>query len=82
MNGYQILITVGALAIGFLVGMIVEMFFENGIVYELKEDNRRLSIALQKERAKKKTEVIEIYDKWSVNSKEPDEITFPNKTGF
>ena len=82
MNGYQILITVGALAIGFLVGMIVEMFCENGIVYELKEDNRRLSVALQKERAKKKTEVIEIYDKWSVNSKEPDEITFPNKTGF
>lgn len=82
MNGYQILITVGALAIGFLVGMIVEMFCENGIVYELKEDNRRLSIALQKERAKKKTEVIEIYDKWSVNSSEPDEITFPNKTGF
>ena len=82
MNGYQILITVGALAIGFLVGMIVEMFCENGIVYELKEDNRRLSIALQKERAKKKTEVIEIYDKWSVNSSESDEITFPNKSGF
>ena len=81
MNGYQILITVGALAIGFLVGMIVEMFCENGIVYELKEDNRRLSIALQKERAKKR-EVIEIYDKWTVNASEPDEITFPNKTGF
>lgn len=82
MNGYQILITVGALAIGFLIGMIVELFFENDEFYKLKEDNRRLSVALQKERAKKR-EVIEIYDKWSINGEKPEEeITFPNKSGF
>ena len=82
MNGFQILITVGALAIGFIVGMIVEMFCENGVVYDLKEENRRLSVALQKERAKKR-EVIEIYDKWSINGERPDEeITFPNNSGF
>lgn len=82
MNGYQILITVGALAIGFLIGMIVELFFENDEFYKLKEDNRRLSAALQKERAKKR-EVIEIYNKWSINGEKPEEeITFPNKSGF
>lgn len=74
--------SIGALALGFLIGMINELVAENRINYDLREENRRLRIALQKERAKKKTEVIEIYDKWSVNASEPDEITFPNKTGF
>lgn len=70
------------MAIGFLIGMIVELFFENDEFYKLKEDNRRLSVALQKERAKKR-EVIEIYDKWSINGEKPEEeITFPNKSGF
>ena len=82
MNGLEILIGFGGVALGFLIGMITELITENRINYELREENRRLSNALAKERAKKKTEVIEIYDKWSVNSSEPDEITFPNKTGF
>jgi hypothetical protein len=82
MNGLEIIYLIGALAIGFLVGMIVEMFCENGVVYDLKEENRRLQEALQKEKAKKR-EVIEIYDKWSINGERPDEeITFPNKSGF
>jgi len=69
-------------ALGFLIGIVTEIVTENRINYELREENRRLRNALEKERAKKKTEVIEIYDKWTVNSSEPDEITFPNKTGF
>lgn len=74
--------SVGALALGFLIGMISELVAENRINYDLREENRRLRIALQKERAKKH-EVIEIYDKWSINGERPDEeITFPNKTGF
>jgi hypothetical protein len=82
MNGLEIIYLIGALAIGFLVGMIVEMFCENGVVYDLKEENRRLQEALQKEKAKKR-EVIEIYDKWSINGERPDEeITFPNNSGF
>lgn len=82
MNGYQILMSIGALALGFLIGMISELVAENRINYDLREENRRLRIALQKERAKKR-EVIEIYDKWSINGERPDEeITFPNKTGF
>jgi hypothetical protein len=82
MNGLEIIYLIGALAIGFLVGMIVEMFCENGVVYDLKEENRRLQEALQKEKAKKR-EVIDIYDKWSINGERPDEeITFPNKSGF
>ena len=82
MNGYQILMSVGALALGFLIGMISELVAENRINYDLREENRRLRIALQKERAKKR-EVIEIYDKWSINGERPDEeITFPNKSGF
>ena len=70
------------MALGFLIGIVTEIVTENRINYELREENRRLRNALEKERAKKKTEVIEIYDKWTVNSSEPDEITFPNKTGF
>lgn len=82
MNGYQILITVGALALGFLIGMISELVAENRINYDLREENRRLRNALNEERAKKR-EVIEIYDKWSINGERPDEeITFPNKSGF
>lgn len=82
MNGYQILMSIGALALGFLIGMISELVAENRINYDLREENRRLRIALQKERAKKR-EVIEIYDKWSINGERPDEeITFPNKKGF
>jgi len=82
MNGLEIIYLIGALAIGFLVGMIVEMCCENGVVYDLKNENRRLQEALQKEKAKKR-EVIEIYDKWSINGERPDEeITFPNKSGF
>lgn len=82
MNGYQILMSIGALALGFLIGMISELVAENRINYDLREENRRLRIALQKERAKKR-EVIEIYDKWSINGERPDEeITFPNKSGF
>ena len=82
MNGYEILIAFGGVALGFLIGIVTEIVTENRINYELREENARLIRALQKERAKKKTEVIEIYDKWTVNSSEPDEITFPNKTGF
>lgn len=74
--------SIGALALGFLIGMISELVAENRINYDLREENRRLQIALQKERAKKR-EVIEIYDKWSINGERPDEeITFPNKSGF
>lgn len=74
--------SIGALALGFLIGMISELVAENRINYDLREENRRLRIALQKERAKKR-EVIEIYDKWSINGERPDEeITFPNKSGF
>jgi hypothetical protein len=61
---------------------VTEIVTENRINYELREENRRLRNALEKERTKKKTEVIEIYDKWTVNASEPEEITFPNKTGF
>lgn len=74
--------SIGALALGFLIGMISELVAENRINYDLREENRRLQIALQKERTKKR-EVIEIYDKWSINGERPDEeITFPNKSGF
>lgn len=70
------------MALGFLIGIVTEIVTENRINYELREENRRLRNALEKERTKKKTEVIEIYDKWTVNASEPEEITFPNKTGF
>ena len=81
MNGLGIIFGIGAFALGLVVGMVVELFTENEIYIQLKSENRRLKAELQE--AKKEPEIIEIYDKWSINGERPDEeITFPNKTGF
>ena len=81
MNGLGIIFGIGAFALGLVVGMVVELFTENEIYVQLKSENRRLKAELQE--AKKEPEIIEIYDKWSINGERPDEeITFPNKTGF
>lgn len=73
---YQALYIVGALVFGFLIGLIVEMICDNEIVFQLRKENGRLRDELAK--AKKEPEVIEIVDKRQA----PDEITFPNTTGF
>ena len=78
MNGLQIVYIIGALALGFLIGMITELFTENEIYTQLREENRELKREL--EQAKKRPEVIEIVDKWSVTS--PEEVSFPNTEGF
>ena len=81
MNGLTIIYIIGALAIGFLVGIIVELMIDSQTVRDLQEQNRKLRLEVAQ--AKKNPEVIEIYDKWNVNTKEPDEeITFPNTSGF
>ena len=81
MNGLTIIYIIGALAIGFLVGIIVELMIDSQTVRDLQEQNRKLRLEVAQ--AKKKPEVIEIYDKWNVNAKEPDEeITCPNTSGF
>lgn len=81
MNGLTIIYIIGALAIGFLVGIIVELMIDAQTVRDLQEQNKKLRLEVAQ--AKKNPEVIEIYDKWNVNTKEPDEeITFPNTSGF
>lgn len=80
MNGLTIIYIIGALAIGFLVGIIVELMIDAQTVRDLQEQNRKLRLEVAQ--AKKNPEVIEIYDKWNVNTKEPDEVTFPNTSGF
>ena len=80
MNGLGIIFGIGAFALGLVVGMVVELFTENEIYIQLKSENRRLKAELQE--AKKEPEIIEIYDKWNVNTKEPEEISFPNTNGF
>lgn len=81
MNGLTIIYIIGALAIGFLVGIIVELMIDSQTVRDLQEQNKKLRLEVAQ--AKKNPEVIEIYDKWNVNAKEPDEeVTFPNTSGF
>ena len=81
MNGLTIIYIIGALAIGFLVGMVVELMIDTQTVRDLQEQNRKLRLEVAQ--AKKNPEIIEIYDKWNVNTKEPDEeVTFPNTSGF
>lgn len=81
MNGLTIIYIIGALAIGFLVGIIVELMIDAQTVRDLQEQNKKLRLEVAQ--ARKNPEIIEIYDKWNVNTKEPDEeITFPNTSGF
>ena len=44
MNALEIIYIVGALAIGFLMGMILELFLEVQTIRELQDDNRRLRL--------------------------------------
>ena len=66
MNALEIIYIVGALAIGFLMGMILELFLEAQTIRDLQDDNRRLRLLnadLEKKlKENHKVEVFEICD--------------------
>lgn len=80
MNGLEILIGFGGVALGFLIGMIVELAIDAQTIKELQDANRTLKLKLKD--AERQPEIIEITDPWSISSKVPEEVTFPNTDGF
>lgn len=71
----------GALGLGFLIGASVEVFIDAEQIRKLNHTIDRLKLE-NKALMERKTEVIEIYDKWNVNAEEPKEVSFPNTNGF
>ena len=80
MTFLEIIFCVGALAIGLIVGMVVEMMIDNAVLIDLERDNQRLKLEL--EQSRKEPEIIEITDPWAVSSKVPETVSFPHNDGF
>ena len=67
--------------IGFIAGMVLELFVDNNHFVEIEKENEHLKAELAK--ARTEPEVIEIVDPWSVGSKAPEtDFEFPSKNGF
>lgn len=66
MNGLTIIYIIGALAVGFLIGMILELILDSQTIRELQNDNHKLKLnieQLQKEaKEKEQAEIIQILD--------------------
>jgi regulator of replication initiation timing len=62
----------GAAAVGFLFGVIVELCIDTDNIRDLQEKNHKLKLENEALRKKSKHEVIEIID----NRKKNDEIQF------
>ena len=62
MNGLTIIYIIGALAVGFLFGMILELIIDSRTIRELQEDNHRLRLLNEQISAEKNVEIIEIND--------------------
>lgn len=63
MTALTLIYLIGALALGFLAGMILELIIDAQTIRELQEDNRRLRLLNQQvTNQKDRVEVIEIND--------------------
>lgn len=67
MNLLSFIYILGAAALGFIFGMILELMLDARTIRELQEENRKLRLKIRQleleNRAYKKNEVIEITDK-------------------
>lgn len=63
---------IGALAIGFLFGTVVEAFIDSKQIVDLAEHNKKLKLENEQLRKEVKHEVIEIVD----NRTKSDEVQF------
>ena len=71
MNGLEVIYIIGAMAVGLLIGMIIELILDNQTIMELKEQNRKLRLENIQLRQEAKHEVIEIVD-----NRTTDEVKF------
>ena len=60
MNLLEIIFSVGALAIGLIMGMVIELMIDAETIRDLQDHNRKLR--LENEQLKREPEVIEIFD--------------------
>lgn len=67
MNALTIIYIVGALAIGALAGMIIELGIDNDTIKALREANDRLTLENEALRSEAPHEVIEILDRRDVD---------------
>lgn len=72
MNALEIIYLMGALAVGFIFGLIVELMIDAQTIRELQEKNRKLTLENTQLRREAKHEVIEIVD----NRTKDNEIKF------
>ena len=72
MNLLEVLYILGAGAVGFLVGIIVELCIDTDNIRDLQEKNHKLELENEALRKKAKHEVIEIID----NRTKENEIKF------
>ena len=67
MNALTIIYIVGALAIGALAGMIIELGIDNDTIRALREANDRLTLENEALRSEAPREVVEIIDRRDVD---------------
>ena len=68
MNALTIIYIVGALAVGALAGMIIELGIDNDTIRALREANDRLTLENEELRQKAPAQVVEILDRKSVEA--------------
>lgn len=68
MNALTIIYIVGALAVGALAGMIIELGIDNDTIRALREANDRLTLENEALRQEAPQQVIEILDRRSVET--------------
>ena len=69
MNGLTIIYIIAALAVGFLIGMILELIIDARTIRELQEDNRRVKMELELiQKEKRQPQTVEILDRRSIET--------------
>ena len=69
MTALTIIYIIGALAVGFLIGMILELVIDAQTIRELQEDNRRVKMELELlQKEKKQPQTVEILDRRSIDA--------------
>jgi len=69
MTALTIIYIIAALAIGFLIGMILELVIDAQTIRELQEDNRRVKMELEMiQNEKTQPQTVEILDRRSIET--------------
>lgn len=69
MTALTIIYIIGALAVGFLIGMILELVIDAQTIRELQEDNRRVKMELELlQKEKNQPQTVEILDRRSIET--------------